>query len=197
MNFLAHLYLSGDDNDLKIGNFIADHIKGKTILDLPDGIRNGVLLHRKIDEFTDHHPVVLKSKERLRPRFRKYAPVIADIYYDHFLAVNWEKYSDVSLEKYAQDFYLLTKSYGNILPERTKYMLTHMIAHNWLVNYATLEGIRSVLTGMSRRTSFESGMENAEDELRENYKEYEKEFLIFFEDLKAYVLEVRKSSFPG
>ncbi len=191
MNFLAHLYLSGDDNDLKIGNFIGDHIKGKTINDLPSGIRQGVLLHRKIDQFTDSHPVVLQSKERLRPGFRKYAPVIADIYYDHFLAVNWNEFSRVGLVSYADDFYRLTSGYDHMLPQRTKVMLTYMISNNWLVSYASMEGIHKVLTGMSKRTSFESGMEKAAEELRANYTYYENEFRIFFKDLESYVLTER------
>ena len=193
MNYLAHLYLSGDDNDLKIGNFIADHIKGKSILELPAGIRQGVLLHRKIDEFTDQHLVVLKSKERLRPLFRKYSPVIADIFYDHFLAINWNTYSNQSLPGYAENFYKLTKQYSHVLPLRTKHMLTYMIANNWLVSYATFEGIHNVLTGMSHRTAFESGMEKATDELRKNYSYYENEFAVFFEELQAFVLEERKA----
>jgi len=187
MNYLAHLYLSGADSDLKIGNFIGDHIKGKTILTLPHGIRNGVLLHRKIDQFTDSHPTVLKSKERLRPEFRKYSPVIADIFYDHFLAVNWDSYSDVKLAKYAEAFYQLTKTYHNILPQRTLNMLPYMISNNWLVSYSTFEGIHKVLTGMAKRTAFESGMERAAEELRKNYEKYESEFLLFFKDLETYV----------
>lgn len=193
MNFLAHLYLSGDDNDLKIGNFIGDHIKGKTIQDLPYGIRQGVLLHRKIDHFTDTHPVVLQSKERLRPGFRKYAPVIADIYYDHFLAINWSEFSRVGLVSYADDFYRLTTAYNHMLPQRTKMMLNYMISNNWLVSYASLEGIHKVLTGMSKRTSFESGMEKAAEELMANYPHYENEFRIFFKDLESYVLSEREA----
>ncbi|MDQ3050104.1 MAG: acyl carrier protein phosphodiesterase [Bacteroidota bacterium] len=192
MNFLAHLYLSGDDADLKIGNFIGDHIKGKTIHLLPSGVKNGVLLHRKIDTYTDQHPVVMQSKLRLRPEFRKYAPVIADIYYDHFLAVNWDRFSDISLQQYASDFYQLTNEYSHILPARTQHMLSYMVTHNWLVSYSTLEGIHKVLNGMSKRTSFNSGMEKAAGELQINYELYQSEFHNFFADLEKYVLEERK-----
>jgi len=192
MNFLAHLYLSGDNDELKIGNFIGDHVKGNQINLLPDGIRKGVLLHRKIDFFTDQHPVVMKSKERLRPRFRKYAPVVADIFYDHFLAAGWNRYSSISLEKFSEDFFVLVKTYSDFLPDRTKKMLPYMIVNNWLVSYATLYGIHNVFKGMAQRTAFVSGMENAVEELKLNYESYENEFRIFFTDLEQYVLEQRK-----
>lgn len=196
MNFLAHLYLSGDDADLKIGNFIGDHIKGKTINLLPAQIKNGVLLHRKIDAFTDQHAVVMRTKLRLRPEFHKYAPVIADIYYDHFLAVNWERFSEISLHQYASDFYKLTDEYSHMLPARTQNMLHYMIAHNWLVSYSTLEGIGKVLNGMSKRTSFNSGMEKAAIALQDNYELYESEFHEFFSELQHYVLDERKLLIP-
>ncbi len=196
MNFLAHLYLSGDDADLKIGNFIGDHIKGKTIHLLPAQIKNGVLLHRKIDAFTDQHPVVMQTKLRLRPEFHKYAPVIADIYYDHFLAVNWDRFSEISLHQYASEFYRLTDEYTHILPARTQNMLHYMITHNWLVSYATLEGIDKVLNGMSKRTSFNSGMEKAAIALQDNYQLYESEFHEFFAALEQFVLDERKLLIP-
>jgi len=187
MNCLAHLYLSGDDPDLKIGNFIADHVKGKAMNGFPPAIRDGIILHRKIDFYTDTHPVVLRSKERLRPVFRKYSPVIVDIFYDHFLAANWKNYSDTDLKVYAQEFYKLTEKYDDIMPAKTRHMLTYMISGNWLVGYATTEGINRVLGGMSRRTAFESGMENAAAELVQNYQDYKVEFEEFFVDLRNYV----------
>ncbi len=190
MNCLAHLYLSGDNPDLKIGNFIADHVKGKAVNNLPDTIQKGVFLHRKIDYYTDHHPVVEQSKISLRPQFHKYAPVITDIYYDHFLAKNWNRYSIVPLTQYADTFYRLSSTYTAIMPLRTQNMLRYMIANNWLVNYGSLEGIQSVLTGMSKRTSFNSGMEHAADALRGRYAAFEYEFTVFFDDLIEYVRKV-------
>ena len=92
MNFLAHLFLSGEPGELMVGNFIADSVKGNAMNDFSEGIQKGIILHRAIDTFTDSHNEMQKSKERLRPRYKKYAPVITDIFYDHFLAVNWQDY---------------------------------------------------------------------------------------------------------
>jgi len=191
MNFLAHLYLSGDDKPLRIGNFIGDHVKGKTINLLPQEIKNGVLLHRKIDFFTDNHEIVAHSKERLRPHFHKYAGVVSDIFFDHFLAVHWDKFSDISLQQFATEFYAETKMHTAFLPKKTIEMLPYMIGNNWLVSYATTDGINRVLSGMSRRTPFESNMENGAEELIKNYMQYEKEFFSFFPELEAFVKKER------
>ena len=98
MNFLAHIYLSGDNEELKIGNFIADSVKGKQYLEYPPGIIDGIVLHRAIDTFTDTHPIVSRSVERLFERYGHYSRVIVDILYDHFLAANWKDYSDIPLK---------------------------------------------------------------------------------------------------
>ncbi len=194
MNFLAHLYLSGTDSDLMIGNFIADHVKGSMVNNLPEKVRSGITLHRQIDEFTDHHHVVAESKKRLRSVVGKYAPVVADIYYDHFLAAEWENYSELSLDDFADSFYKLISNYQGWIPDRTRSMLRYMIPGNWLVGYARIEGIEQTLEGMSRRARFESGMEKAGDELRRNYNDYRNEFIEFFPDLVAYARKLQVTS---
>ena len=165
MNFLAHLYLSGNSEGLLIGNFIADSVKGKAYENYNQEIQKGILLHRKIDTFTDSHPIVSQSKQRLHSRYHKYSPVVVDIFYDHFLAVKWNNYSTVSLNEFAENSYRLMNTNFEILPEKVKFMLPYMIKGNWLVNYCNVEGIRKTLTGMSRRTSFNSGMETATERM--------------------------------
>ena len=187
MNFLAHLYLSGDDDRLIIGNFIADMVKGKQINGYPAGITKGILLHRDIDMFTDQHPVVRKSKERLRAKYRLYAGVIVDMYYDHFLAKNWSSYSIHSLEDYAQKAYTLLQQHFEMLPPRAQYILPFMVENNWLVNYAEAEKMKRFFGGMSRRTPFPSGMENAVEDLLLHYADFGREFADFFPELKDYV----------
>lgn len=186
MNFLAHLYLSGNNEHVMIGNLMGDHIRGNNFNTLNDDIIKGVKLHRLIDAFTDTHPVVTASKERLRPVFHKYSPVIIDIFYDHFLAKNWNTYSEVPLQDYADDVYALLSKNTNILPKRTQQMLPHMIANNWLFIYSTTDGINKVLTGMSHRARFDSKMENATACLIQDYSLYENEFYSFFKDLRKY-----------
>ena len=187
MNYLAHLYLSGNDEELLLGNFIADAVKGKQALHYSHGIARGIYLHRLIDTYTDTHPIVAETKTRLRDKFKKYAPVVADLYYDHFLAKHFERFANETLVSYTQRTYHLINNHLPDLPERVQYFFPYMMAQNWLLGYAEVEGISRALTGLSRRTSFESGMEKAGEELTINYSFYEQEFELFFPELERYV----------
>jgi acyl carrier protein phosphodiesterase len=185
MNFLAHLYLSGNDPLVRLGNFIGDFVKGRDLVDRYEpAIVKGIELHRLIDEFTDQHAIVKQSKMRLRPKYRHYAPVIVDIYYDHFLAVNWHLYHADLLPDFAEECYDSIYKSEPILPEQVKWMLPHMIKGNWLVNYGKVEGIQRALSGMTRRSKFDSKMNEAVVELENFYKEFDAEFQEFFPLLK-------------
>lgn len=183
MNYLAHFYLSGRSGDLLIGNFIADGVKGSRYRDYPPGIREGILMHRAIDDFTDRHPVTIRSRARLRDRFHHYSGVITDVFYDHFLASRWADYSQESLPDFAARIYAFLGSKSETFPDKPRYMLPFMKQHNWLVAYADIEGIRRVMTGMARRTKFESGMEFSADALRESYADFRQDFLDFFPEV--------------
>ncbi|APS39277.1 acyl carrier protein phosphodiesterase [Salegentibacter sp. T436] len=187
MNFLAHIYLSGDNAQLKIGNFIADSVKGKQYLDFPVEIQKGIVLHRAIDTFTDTHPIVSKSVERLFDRYGHYSRVIVDILYDHFLAANWVEYSEIPLKEYTEDFYKLLKDNYEVLPKPVQKFLPYMVADNWLYNYREIEGIEKILFQMNRRIKYRAKMHLAVEELREFYEEFENEFRMFFEELRTYV----------
>lgn len=194
MNFLAHLYLSGDNPKVKIGNFIGDFVKGKNLHERYDAdLAKGIALHREIDWFTDTHLVVKQSKDRLRPKYRHYAGVIVDIFYDHFLANTWDRYSTQQLPDFAEECYATIQQHESILPEDVKYMMPYMITGNWLVNYSKLEGIQRALSGMARRTRFESKMEESVADLQQHYEDYKGEFEVFFPELlrhtKAWILE--------
>src|SRR4051812_25235509 len=129
MNFLAHAYLSGDSEELLIGNFIADAVKGSAINNYSGDIKNGILLHRSIDTFTDQHPVVHQSIVRLRPSYHKYAGVLVDIFYDHFLAKNWKDYSSVELNKFVSHVYRVMQDNFSQLPHRSQELLPYMIKY--------------------------------------------------------------------
>lgn len=186
MNFLAHIYLSGDEDPVIIGNFIADGIKGKRYEKFPPQIAKGILLHRGIDSFTDSHPTVHKSTARLHKNYGHYSGVIVDILYDHFLAKNWSKYSDVPLDEYVQDFYELLRKNFTILPPRIQKMMPYMITDNWLLSYATVNGISKILAQMNVRTKGVSKMNLAVAELEEFYDQFEAEFTSFFDELIAF-----------
>lgn len=185
MNYLAHIYLSGENELLTIGNFMADGIRGHQYLQFHPEIQKGVLLHRTIDTFTDAHPIYRKSKHRLHEKYGHYSGVIMDIVYDHFLAKNWSKYHPTELKVYTENFYKLLQKHYDLLTEKTKDMMPYMIERDWLMSYATLGGLELILYQMDHRTKHRANMPAAMQELAQFYTEFEEEFTAFFEELQA------------
>ncbi len=186
MNYLAHIYLSGDDDMVTLGNFMADGIKGKQYNTYPLAIQKGIILHRAIDTFTDAHPIVRRSTKRLHAKYSHYSGVIVDILYDHFLAKNWKAYSNEPLAEYVADFYQLLHDNFNLLTIGIQKMTPYMIADNWLLSYAEIEGIAKVLYNMNRRTKNQSKMDGAVEDLEKYYSEFENEFTLFFAELRLF-----------
>ncbi|AOR27140.1 ACP phosphodiesterase [Formosa sp. Hel1_33_131] len=185
MNYLAHIFLSGGQPDIMIGNFIADSIKGSKYDTYPPEIQKGILLHRQIDTTTDAHPAFRQSTKRLHKNYGHYSGIIVDIFYDHFLAKNWSEYSDIPLADYIQSFYKLLRDNFEILPANIQKIAPIMMEGNWLLIYAELEGIDRVLAGMNRRTKNRSGMDKAGQELKEFYTLFEADFRLVIKDLQT------------
>jgi acyl carrier protein phosphodiesterase len=184
MNFLAHIYLSGENDLIKIGNFMADGIRGKQFGHFPDDVQKGIILHRFIDTYTDSHDIFRQSTKRLHEKYHHYAGVIVDIFYDHFLAKNWTKYSDEKLEDFINRFYNSLHDNYSILTEKTQDLMPYMIERNWLLSYRTVEGIHQILTQMDRRSKNISKMQFSSEELKQYYTDFEEEFTTFFEDIQ-------------
>ncbi|AUC14618.1 ACP phosphodiesterase [Tenacibaculum sp. SZ-18] len=187
MNFLAHLYLSPNNHHIMLGNFIADHIRGNKFKHLTEDIQKGIYLHRSIDTFTDSNEIVRISKRRLHERYGHYDGVIIDIFYDHFLAKNWENYSQIPLDIYTKSIYHYLESQKEILPETTKELLPYMIQYDWLYNYQFIDGIQQVMNGMNRRTKGKSQMNLAVEDLELHYNELENDFQTFMFELIEFV----------
>lgn len=193
MNFLAHVYLSGDDSRTMVGNFIGDFVKGRNLHEqFEPSIVKGIELHRAIDAFTDTHPVVKQSKVRLRATYRHFAPVIVDVFYDHFLAKDWSMYHPQTLTDFAHQTYQTLMTFDAILPESARKLLPYMINGNWLLNYAQVEGIQRALTGMTRRSSYDSKMDESINDLRQHYASFNEEFRLFFPELINFCDDFRK-----
>jgi len=193
MNYLAHIYLSGNDEFLKLGNFIADEIKGKSYKEFPKDIQKGIILHRAIDDFTDHHPLVSKGAHRFFDAVGHYNGVVIDMIYDHILAKHWNTYSEMDLNLFAEDFYLLLDTNMDILPKKISRAVPYMIEHNWLVSYASIEALREILKQMNNKTKHETSLQKGVDIYIDHQKEFEDEFESFFEDIRAFCKEKIKS----
>lgn len=191
MNYLAHLYLSGNHNEIKVGNFIADDVKGKMINRYSVEIQNGILLHRKIDAYTDSHPLVKKGILRLRSNHGKFAGVVIDMFYDHLLAANWNTFSEKKLEDFTSESYMLLLRHFFKLPPRTRILLPFILKSDWLASYRDLNFLSKAFRGLSYRTTYETNMKSAVDDLSANYSDYKSEFLEFFPDMIAYAEKER------
>lgn len=183
MNYLAHIYLSGDNEEIKIGNFIADFIYGNLYQNYSQDIQKGILLHRAIDTYTDAHPVFRQSKKRLFPKFRHYSSVIVDMFYDHFLAKNFSSYATEDLETFTSNFYQTLENHQEELPKGVNNILPIMIKYNWLVNYRHISELEDILNQMNHKTKFETQLHLSIEILVDNYKEFETEFTSFFKDI--------------
>jgi len=181
VNFLAHIYLSGEDPEVQIGNFMADAVKGNSYKNFNPKVQTGILLHRFIDSYTDAHPVFRKSKSRLHGKqFGHYSGVIMDLFYDHFLAANWSEFHAKTLEIYVAEFYQVISQYKETTPERTQHLIPYMISQNWLLQYQSIEGLNTILGQMNLRTKGRSNMDQAAEELQKYYHLFEMEFFEFF-----------------
>lgn len=183
MNFLAHIFLSGSDQQSMIGNFIADSVKGKEILTYSLEVQEGIKFHRFIDTYTDSHPTIVEAKKIIYPYFGKYNAVVIDIYMDHFLAKDWLKFSNTPLEAFSQSVYSILSNNNSILTSRLQEVLPYMTKQDWLSNYAYFHGMEQVFKGMSRRAAFVSHMEEATEVLKKHYTEFQECFDDFFPDL--------------
>lgn len=194
MNFLAHLYLSGDDPKVMVGNFIGDFVKGKNLADrFEPTIVLGIELHRGIDHFTDTHKIVQQSKKRLAGKYRHYSGVIVDMFFDHFLSSKWSDYHNDELEVYAKKAYKVLLDHGDILPSDVNRFLPYMIKQNWLVAYSTFDGLSQALHGIASRTPYKSNMEHATEDLKELYEEFAGDFVAFFPQLTDFAKNYLKA----
>ncbi len=183
MNFLAHIYLSKENTDLMLGNFLGDFVRGNKYKNFNPTIQKGILLHRNIDTFTDANKLVRISKRRLHERYGHYDGIIIDLFYDHFLAKNWSNYSAIPLDIFAKYFYQLLHENYDLLPEKAQNLLPYLEKYNWLYNYQFIDGMKTVLEGMNRRTKMISKMNISINDLQEHYSEFENDFTQFFKEL--------------
>ncbi len=185
MNFLAHLYLSGESTEVRIGNFIGDYVKGNSYNKYPSGIQKGILLHRRIDEFTDKHPLVRQSSSLLREHYGRYSGIIVDMFYDHFLAVNWNSYCDMELSRFVNSVHrMLILNYFK-MPGRVKAFLPFLIKNRGLENYRNIKGIERALRIMSEYSSLPAKTDMAIKVLNENYDRLNSDFSGFFPEVKV------------
>lgn len=186
MNYLAHIFLSGTKTKQQIGNFIGDAVKGKSYKNYHSSIAYGILQHRAIDNYTDHHPLIIETIAKLRPEFSRYSGVLLDIWFDHLLASHFYIFSKISLKNYARRFYIALALHRYCLPIQIKGFMWHFIFTDRLGNYANLDGIKDTLEKMVQYRNVNISVEKAMQYLTDNKNELLAVFFPFFQELQSY-----------
>lgn len=194
MNYLAHLYLADANPESLIGSLMGDFAKGPVDLRLAPAIAEGIVVHRKIDTFTDTHSEVITSKRRLRPTFRHYRGLLVDIFYDHFLAHNWTHYSSLSLSSFSRRVYQVFQDHYQSFPAPMQRSVNHMIRKDLLVSYAQIAGVAKALQGIETRLRRPYPLRSAMLDLKQNYTALAADFKRFFPELVAYVARLKAST---
>lgn len=198
MNYLAHCYLADPHPDSLIGNLMGDFAKGPVDAALAPAIRQGILLHRRVDAFTDSHAVVKRSKRRIEPPFRRYGGILVDLFYDHFLACDWRRYSPLSLPNFSRSVYFTLAARYADLPARMRRSVAYMIAHDLLSSYREIAGVRRALQGVGGRLQRPIHLGDAVRCLQENYQALAADFAQFFPDLIEFTaLQKQALAAPG
>jgi acyl carrier protein phosphodiesterase len=189
MNWLAHLLLSEPDVESRLGNLLADLVKGTERQNLSANIQRGIEFHQLVDAFTDSHSCIQCSKERISSEYRRFAGIFVDVFYDHFLAKNWAIYSPKPLEKFTAEIYESFKTYSGKLPLTVSQLISRMASEDWLGGYRCVVGVENAAARLSKRLSMRFNKPwslDAVSELIANYGDLENDFLEFFPELLKY-----------
>ncbi len=185
MNYLAHAYLSGNNEELLIGNFIADHLRGNDFSRYSEGVIKGIQLHRRIDTFTDAHPLFKASKRVFYNGFEKYSGILVDIYFDYFLAKQFADYHHQSLSEFCSEVYTVYSRNEHLMPESSTRFLNYVLKNNIYQNYSSLEGIETVLTHLSHRIGHKVALNKSLGHFKASEPLLENHFSNFIIDLKS------------
>lgn len=192
MNWLAHLYLSEPDAAFRVGNLLPDWLPPRELVGLPEEFQRGIERHRRIDVFTDKHPVFRRSIGRFEKPFRRYGAVLTDVFYDHFLSQGWRDHCPDSLTDFVHGFYDSVEPIRGEIPAQAWEVLEHMRAADWLCSYGELEGVSTTLRRMSRRLRFPFDLAASVPVLEMHYDGFRKDFEEFFPELREHLSDSGK-----
>lgn len=193
MNYLAHVFLAEDNYESRVGNFLGDFVKGRLKTQYSPGILKGIKTHRKVDVFTDSHEIIKNSRRFVSPERRRWAGVILDIIFDHFLSKHWSEFSNVDLDDFISRFYNDLRKFNNSEYNNLDFDFEKIVRKDWISKYRDIEGLEFVFMRLSKRVRVDNPLEGSQHELLDNYTELEENFLIFFPELIEYVEEVRET----
>ncbi len=196
MNFLIHLYVADINGDSLLGHFLGDFVKGRHLNKYDEILKSAIRFHRRIDSFSDSHPVITTCRQRFKPPWRRFAGVIVDVCYDHFLARHWKNYSLEPLRAFTHRVYAQLCVDNALLDATSRHVLERMIAHDWLGSYANLENVGFALDRIAGRLSRGEVFLGSISEIKAQYRELEEDFHCFFPDLLSFAGQYQHGSLP-
>ena len=185
MNFLAHLSLSRCSADLQVGNFLGDFVRGNELSLLSAGVQRGVLMHRAIDRLTDADRDVRALNAQLAERHGRYATVVSDIAFDHFLSRNWALLIGEDFDRFRSLTYRRLLDARSTMPAKHADILTRMVEDDWLAHYATSDGMATVFRRFRRRLSRPELLNGIGDTLEELHGPFNRTLLLLFPRLQS------------
>ena len=197
MNFLAHAYLAGNSDHAIVGALMGDFVKGPLSGQHGTEITRALALHRRIDAYTDTHHVVRQSRHRVSPARRRFAGVLVDMFYDHFLACHWDEYNDAPLERFTARIYSALRKHHALLPERLQDIAPRMAAADWLGSYRHVEAVGLALDRMGERLKRGNALLGSTEELLAHYNAFDEDFGAFFPDLVRFAGSERGEGSEG
>jgi acyl carrier protein phosphodiesterase len=186
MNYLAHIYLAHGHPEIEIGGFLGDFVRGREMEHFPEGVRRGIELHRKIDAFTDEHPAFRASRARVSATRRRFAGIMVDMFYDHFLARNWDVVGNGPLEEFTGRTYRRLRTHSGLLPETVRNVLPRMEAEDWLASYREVRSIGTALDRIGTRLKRPNTLAGSVVELEADYEGFASDFAEFLPAVRGF-----------
>jgi acyl carrier protein phosphodiesterase len=195
LNWLAHVLLSEPDVEFRLGSLLADIVKGPDRVGMRPLFLAGMQQHQVIDAFTDTDEIVRRSRGRvgMPGEYRLVRGIVIDVFYDHLLALDWDRYSAQPLDEFTARFYADVKAHPFPLPTAAQVAVDRMLEHDALGSYRTLEGVEGALRRVSvrlqARTGKEFHLDRALPELVAHLEELRADFAEFFPGLRAHLAQ--------
>lgn len=161
---------------------LGDFVKGRVIDGWGEEVRAAISLHRAVDRFTDRHPLTYASRGLVSTERRRFAGILVDVFYDHFLARHWARFHPLPLTEFTQTIYGVLLPRLDEFPPRLQRILPWMVRDDWLASYVDVASVDAALQGLARRFRYAeraSGLASGVSELENNYAALERNFLEF------------------
>lgn len=194
MNHLAHTLLSGSDDGLRLGGLMGDFVRGRIDPELPIGVQRGIALHRAIDTFTDSHATIRAARALFEPPYRRYAGILIDIWFDHLLARDFGRWSEIPLQRFSDDVVLLLIKHDDLLPDSLRRFRSYLRSSRLPAAYADRPMISEVLLGVGSRLKRANPLAQGLIEISRLEIQLDQTFADFFAELVEFASAWRESA---